>query len=260
MDLLGTGRKGIETAGDPIVEARPDGDHQIAAVHGQIRLVGAVHADHAEKMWVGRRKRAEPHQGQSARRIGQPHQLGETGAGLGPGVDQPAAAVEKRAFCLSDHLDGLGNPGRVGLQLRTVALVTHLFGRGVGPEREQDILRQIDDDRPRAAALRDVKGLVQYAGQFADVLDEVIVLRAGPRDAGCVGFLKRVIANQVRRDLSGQADDRHRVHQRVGQAGDRVRSARTARHEHDAYPPGRARVAFGRVHRALLVPHQDMAQ
>ena len=63
---------------------------------------------------------------------------------------------------------------------------------------------------------------MQHAGQFADVLDEVIVLCAGPRDAGRVGFLESVIADQVRRDLAGQADDRHRVHQRVGQAGDRI--------------------------------------
>ena len=229
-------------------------------MHGQVRLVGAVHADHAEEMRIGRRKRAEPHQGQSARKIGKPHQLGEAGAGLGPGVDQPAAAIEKRAFRLSDHLDGLGDPGRIGPQLRTVALVTHLFGRAVGTGREEDILRQIDDDRPGAAALRDVEGLVQYAGQFADVLDEIIVLCAGPGNAGCVGFLERVVADEVRRDLAGQADDRHGVHQRVGQAGDRVGRAGTARYKDDPDTAGRAGIALGRVHGPLLMPHEDVAQ
>ena len=60
VDLFGVRRECIEPAGDPIVKARPDRDHQIAAVHSQIRLVGAVHTDHAEEMRVGRRKRAEP--------------------------------------------------------------------------------------------------------------------------------------------------------------------------------------------------------
>src|SRR5438552_2376688 len=43
VDLLGTGGKGIETAGDTIVEARPDCDHQVAVVHRHVRFVGAVH-------------------------------------------------------------------------------------------------------------------------------------------------------------------------------------------------------------------------
>ena len=219
-----------------------------------------MHADHAEEMRVGRRKRAEPHQGQGARRIGQPHQLGKAGAGLGPGIDQPAAAVEQRPFRSRDHLDRFGDPRRIGPQLRTVALVTHLFGRAVRPGREQDVLRQIDDDRPGAAALRDVKGLVQHAGQFADVLDQIIVLGAGPRDAGRVGFLEGVVADQMRRHLAGQADDRHRIHQRVGQPGDGVGRAGAARHQHDADPAGRARIALGGMHRALLMAHQDVAQ
>ena len=164
-------------------------------MHRQIRLVGAVHADHAEEMRVGGRKRAEPHQRESARRIRQPHQLGEPGASFGTRIDQPAAAVEKGAFGPGNHLDGLGDPGRIGPQLRTVALVTHLFGRSIGTRREEDVFRQIDDDRPRAAAPCDIKGLVQHAGQLADILDEIIVLGAGPGDAGGIRFLEGIIAD-----------------------------------------------------------------
>ena len=62
---------------------------------------------------------------------------------------------------------------------------------------------------PGPAAAGDVERLVHHARQVVDVLDQVIVLGAGPGDAGGVGLLEGVVADQVRRHLAGQADDRH---------------------------------------------------
>ena len=205
-------------------------------------------------------KRAEPHQGQGARRIDQPHEFGEPGAGLRAGIDQPAAAVEQRLFRRRDQLDRLGDARRVGRCLRPVGLVPRLLGRGVSPQREQHVFRQIDDDRAGPPALRDIKRLVQNAREIGDILDQIIVLGAGPGDAGRVGFLKRVVADQMGRHLPGQADDRDQIHQRVGQPGHRVGRAGAAGHQHDADLAGRARIAFGGVHRAALLAHQDVAQ
>jgi len=125
---------------------------------------------------------------------------------------------------------------------------------------EQDILGQIDDDRPRPAALCNIKGFVQHARQLAHVLHKVVVLGAGPRDAGGVGFLESVVADQVGRYLACQADDRDRVHQRVGEPGDCVRGTRSARHQHHADPSGRSRIALGGMNRAALLAYQDVAQ
>ena len=47
-------------------------------------------------------------------------------------------------------------------------------------------------------------------------------------------------------------------HQRVGEAGHRVGGAGPRGHQHAADLAGRARIAFGGVHGALLVPHQDV--
>ena len=63
--------------------------------------------------------------------------------------------------------------------------------------------------------------------QFATLFHEVVMLGAGTGDAGRVGFLKRVIADQMGWHLTGQADNRNGVHQRVGQAGNGVGSAGT---------------------------------
>ncbi len=53
-------------------------------------------------------------------------------------------------------------------------------------------------------------------------------------------------------------DDRDGVHQRVGEAGDRIGRAGAGGHQHAADLAGRARIALGGMHRALLVAHQDV--
>ena len=100
--------------------------------------------------------------------------------------------------------------------------------------------------------------LVQRVRQIGDVLHQIIVFGAGPGDADGVAFLEGVVADQMRRHLPGEDDDGDRVAERVGQAGHRVGRARTGRDQNRADLAGRARIAFGGVHGALLVPHQNM--
>ncbi len=53
---------------------------------------------------------------------------------------------------------------------------------------------------------------------------------------------------------------RHRIHQRVGQAGDGVGGAGARGDEHAADLAGRARIAFRGMDRALLVAHEDVLE
>ena len=62
----------------------------------------------------------------------------------------------------------------------------------------------------------------------------------------------------MRRHLPGDAHQRYRIHQRVGQRRHHVGGARPRRHQHHAGQTGGARIALGGVAGALLVPHQDM--
>ena len=66
-----SGRERVEPAGDAVVEARADADHHVAIVHRHVGFVGAVHAEHAEPLRIGRRKGAEPHQRRGDRKAGQ---------------------------------------------------------------------------------------------------------------------------------------------------------------------------------------------
>ncbi len=259
MDFLRAGRKGVEPPGDAVVEAGADADHQVAIVHRPVRLPGAVHAEHAEPLRIGGRESAEPHQGRGDGKAGELDQFAQMLRRGRAGIDDAAAGIEQRPLGGRHHLDRLPDLVGIALEPRLVALVLKLLRLRVGALGELDVFWDIDHDRTGPAARRDVKRLVQRARQVVDIFHQIIVLGARPRDADGVAFLERVVADQMGRHLPGDDDQRDRVAQRIGQAGDRVGRARARRHQHAADLAGRARIAFGGVHRALLVAHQDVA-
>ena len=62
------------------------------------------------------------------------------------------------------------------------------------------------------------------AGQLVwTCVTRIVVLGAGAGDARDVALLEGVVADEVRRDLSGEDDDRDGVHVGRGDAGDSVR-------------------------------------
>ena len=258
MDLLRAGREGVEPAGDAVVEARADADHHVAIVHRHVGFQRAVHAEHAHPLRIGGRKGAEPHQRRGDREAGELDQLAQQVARRLAGIDHAAAGVEQRPLGMRHQLDRLLDLLDVALHFRLVAGVREILRLGIDALGELDVLRDVDHDRTGPAAGGDMERLVQHARQILDALDQIIVLGARPRDADGVAFLERVVADQMRRHLAGDADDRDRVAQRVGQAGDRIGGAGTGGDQHAADLAGRARIAFRRMHRALLVPHQDV--
>ena len=58
--------------------------------------------------------------------------------------------------------------------------------------------------------------------------------------------------------LAGDADDRHRIHQCIGETGDGIGRAGPGRHEHDADTTRRAGVTLRGVYGALLVTHEHV--
>ena len=260
VDLLRSGREGIDPPGDAVVEARADADHHVAIVHGVVGFVGAVHAEHAEPLRVGGGIGAEPHQRRGDGKAGHADELAQFLAGAGPGIDDAAAAIEDRALGARHQLDRLRDRALIAAGPRVIALVLRIGEAGVLAARELDVLRDIDHDRSGTAGTRDVERLVQHARERVHVLDEIIVLGARPRDADRVAFLEGVVADEMGRHLAGDADDRDRIHQRVGQAGDGVGGAGTGGDENDADLAGRAGVAFGGVNGALLVADENVLE
>ena len=94
--------------------------------------------------------------------------------------------------------------------------------------------------------------------QVIDILDQIIVLGARPGDPDGVALLEGVIADEMSRNLAGDAHKRDRIHERIGEAGDRIGGAGTRSDEHHAGLTGRARVALGGVGGTLLMAHQHV--
>ena len=211
MDFLRAGRERIDPAGDAIVEARADRDHQIAIVHRPIRFPGAVHAEHAEPLRIGGWKSAKPHQRRGDREAGELDQFAQQIAGAAAGIDHAAAGVKERTFGGRHHFHRALYLVRIALELGTIAAMSEFRRFEVTPFGELDVLWNIDDDRAGTAARGDVERFVQHARQIGDRFDEIIVLGAGPRDAHRVAFLERVVADQMGRHLSGDDDERDRV-------------------------------------------------
>jgi hypothetical protein len=86
------------------------------------------------------------------------------------------------------------------------------------------------------------------------------MLGAGPRDTDRVTFLECVIANEMRRDLSREHDQRNGIHQCIGKSRDGVRGPGARRYDHDPRPAGRARIAFRSVDRSLLVSDENVLE
>ena len=94
VDLPRARAERVEPPGHAVVEPGADVEQHVAAVHRQVRLVRAVHPQHAEELRIVRRIGAEAHQRVGAGKPGQPHEARQRGRR--PGIDDAAAGVHHR--------------------------------------------------------------------------------------------------------------------------------------------------------------------
>ncbi len=258
MDFLRARREGAELARDTVVEARANIDHHIAIVHRHVGFVGAVHAEHAEPVLARCRIGAKAHQRRSDWNVGERHEFPQKLRGGDAGIDDAAAGIEDRPLGRGDELDGSADSILVGLDARAIGLVLDVLGPDIFAGGKLNVLWNINHHGAGPPVHGNVEGLVQDAGKIVDVLDQIIVLGAGPRDAHRVAFLESVVADQMGRNLAGNAHHGDRIHQRVGEPGHRIGGAGAGGDENHAAFAGRAGIALRRVGCPLLVADQNV--
>ena len=107
MDFLRPRRKRVEPARDPIVKARADADHHVAIMHRHVGFERAVHAQHADPFWIGRRKCTESHQRRCDRKACELDEFAQQVASRPTGIDHAATRIEQRTLGVRHQIDRL---------------------------------------------------------------------------------------------------------------------------------------------------------
>ena len=258
VDDFGVFREFAELARDPVVEAGADGQDQVGVADGHVGGIGAVHAEHADPEGIVCGKAAQGHERGRDRNLLRTRQPDEVIARRGG--DDPAAGVDDGLFGLAQHVRHLGHLLGVWRVGGVVAAHLDRLGVLVLAPGLLHVLGQVDEHGARAAGRRQVEGLLDDPGQIAHVLDQVIVLGAGARDADDVDFLERVVADQRRRHLSGDDDHRYGIHVGGGNAGHGIGGAGARSHQTYAYPARSAGIAVGGVDGSLFMARQHVPE
>ena len=255
---LGLRGERVELSGDPVIETGAQRDQQVAALQPGHRRDGAVHTRHAQVLVVAVREGAARHQCGDHRDAGQLGQFPQLFGGLA--ADDPAADVEHGFVRGGDQLGGLVDLTVVRFGVRLVARQIHARRPAERARGLQHVFRDVDEHRARPSAGGDVEGLGHHPRDVVAVADQEVVLGDRHGDAGDVGLLEGVRADQRAADLPGHGDHRDRIHLRVGQRCHQVGGPGTRGGHHDADLPGGVRVAAGCVAGTLLVANQDVPQ
>ena len=249
----------VQPPGHAVIEPCADIQHHVAIMHREIGFVRAVHAQHAQELLVAGRIGAEPHQGGGDRKAGEPHELPQQFGGLAAGIDDAAAGIHHRPRGALEQRHRLGDALRVRRGARPVAAMRGGTRLLVRRRVDENVLGQVDQHRAGAPGAGHMERLMHHAGEIARAFHQIIMLGRLARDAGGVGLLEGVIADQMRGHLAGQADQGDAVHQRIHQPGHRVGRARAGGDQHHADFAGGPGIALGGMHRRLLVPHENVA-
>ena len=243
-------------ADHPVVEARADGEQHVAVLHRHVRFVRSVHAGQAGELRIGSRQPAQSHQSVRARIA----ELADETRELRRRIvqDDAAARIDHRPLRIEQELNGLLDLPRVAFRDGVVRTERDRLRIIEFRRRLRHIFGDVDEDRSRSSRRGEIKRLLERDGEVLHILHEKVVLDARARDADRVAFLERILTDRVRRDLSGNDDERDRIHVRGRNSGHRVRHPRTRRHQRDADLVRRARIPVGSVDRALFVTHQHM--
>ena len=260
VDDLGLGGECRHLAGDAVVEPGAERNEEVTLLHRRDGRGRAVHTGHPEVQRVAVRERSSCHQRGDHGDLGEfgqfPERLG--GASLedaAPDIEHRALAGQEEFGCLLDHLwVPLGDRPITGERVRHLGVRGPVPVHGVG----ENVLGDVDQHRAGATRACEVEGLTDHQGEVLGAHHQFVVLGDAAGDADGVALLERVGADRCGGHLTGDANHRNRVHERIAQRRDHVGGC-WPRCDHRN--PGTARdvgVSLSHVAGTLFVAHEDV--
>ncbi|MBA7678833.1 hypothetical protein ES703_87111 [subsurface metagenome] len=129
----------------------------------------------------------------------------------------------------------------------------HLDRAAGGAFGNRHVDRHINQHRTRPTGRSNIKCLPNGTGHVLNVLDNAVVFCNRTGDAGSVSFLKCVISDKLRANLSRQGNHRHRVHHCRSKTGNQIARTRAAGRDHNADFSTGTRIGISHMAAALLV-------
>ncbi len=258
VDFFCLGGKGIDLAGDPVVKTGSDGDEAVALVNRHVGGVGAVHAQHAEKLLIVAGKRAQAVQGQcnwNIRLFGQPREFGRC-----VGKKNATAGIDQRPFGFANGFRSPLDGGEVAFDLGFIAADVQRVGAAEPNFFDQGVLADIHQHRAGPACRGDVKGLADVGRDILRLFDEAVPFGDGSGDAGDISLLKGVVADEMAGHLTGEHHNGNGIHIGVGDAGDGIGGTGSGGDQHHARFSSRLGIPFGHVGGALFVSYEDVTK
>ncbi len=206
-----------------VVEPRSHRDDQIGMVDGHVGRVGAMHAHHAQPEFVVTGKSPQPHERGGHGNAQRMRQSAQTVRRVG----HDDASQQQGPLRFRQHVHRTAQLVQVGPVGRVVAAHVDVLGPHEFRTRLHNVFGQIDQHGTGASGASQIERLTQSTGQFADVLDQEVVLGAWAGDAHDVYFLKGIVADELGGHLSRDDDHGDGIAIGCGYARHRVGGSRT---------------------------------
>ena len=204
---------------------------------------------------MGLGEAANSHQGRGHGNLGAFGKLCQLVGGLR--CDHTAAAIDHRPL-------GRGNKAQHLLKRQIIRTAHGIVTAKADSLREDrmsclvlDVLGNIDQHRPGTSTLGYMKGLLDDPGNIIDIPDKVAVLHNGKRHPKEIGLLESTATDHFLRHLSGDRNQRNRIHVGIGDAGHKIRGAGTGSCHADAGLTRYACISLGCESASLLMAGQD---
>jgi hypothetical protein len=188
---------------------------------------------------------------------------------LGPGQADPVPGEQHWAARPREGQGGLAHSLSQGRRLGCDGFRDVRRKRGLVDQSPLDLERNVDPDRPEAAAQGEMQRFLQVQADVTRAPDPLGILGDRSHDLQDARLLiaelpEAELGTAVHRglllDLSRDVDRRDGVQPLAEYAGERVRTARAARHLNRSQPPRGSKIPLGSDRAGLLVVVADIAQ